>query len=208
MVYHQRSAGCYYVKVEGPEKSPQCEERCEERWTRRLRNFVLTKKAAHRWIIHRLRTRDMACAFWHRRLIQSTGRNSQKQTVHAECSPRIGSRKKKENRYKFQWRHVCTDLGPIQKCVPSRNYYIFFNARKTYFCISYPAYNKQWQFPANTKHLYNIYTMSAQRLRRWSNIGYMLYKCFVFAGKSHGNVSFIKSVSLQHHVCSAAAKRQ
>ena len=24
--------------------------------------------------------------------------------------------------------------------------------------------------PANTRHLYNIYTMSAQRLRRWSNI--------------------------------------
>ena len=25
-------------------------------------------------------------------------------------------------------------------------------------------------YPANTRHLYNIYTMSAQRLRRWSNI--------------------------------------
>ena len=24
--------------------------------------------------------------------------------------------------------------------------------------------------PANTKHLYNIYATSAQRLRRWSNI--------------------------------------
>ena len=32
--------------------------------------------------------------------------------------------------------------------------------------------------PADTKHLYNICTMSAQRLRRWSNIIHMLYKCF------------------------------
>ena len=37
-------------------------------------------------------------------------------------------------------------------------------------------------FPANTKHLYNICTTSAQRLRRWSDIVQMLYKCFVFAG--------------------------
>ena len=36
--------------------------------------------------------------------------------------------------------------------------------------------------PANTKHLYNICTTSAQRLRRWSNIIQMLYKCFVFTG--------------------------
>ena len=36
--------------------------------------------------------------------------------------------------------------------------------------------------PANTKHLYNICTTSAQRLRRWSNIVQMLYKCFVFTG--------------------------
>ena len=36
--------------------------------------------------------------------------------------------------------------------------------------------------PANTKHLYNICTTSAQRLRRWSNIVQMLYKCFVFSG--------------------------
>ena len=35
--------------------------------------------------------------------------------------------------------------------------------------------------PASTKHLYNISTTSAQRLRRWSNIVQMLYKCFVFA---------------------------
>ena len=37
--------------------------------------------------------------------------------------------------------------------------------------------------PANAKHLYNICTTSAQRLRRWSNIVQMSYKCFVFAGR-------------------------
>ena len=36
--------------------------------------------------------------------------------------------------------------------------------------------------PANTKHLYNICTTSAQRLRHWSNIVQMLYKYFVFTG--------------------------
>ena len=37
-------------------------------------------------------------------------------------------------------------------------------------------------YPANTKHLYNICTTSAQRLRCWTDIVQMLYKCFVFAG--------------------------
>ena len=36
--------------------------------------------------------------------------------------------------------------------------------------------------PANTKHLYNIWTKSTQRLRRWSNNVQMLFKCCVFAG--------------------------
>ena len=35
---------------------------------------------------------------------------------------------------------------------------------------------------ADTKHLYNICTTSAQSLRRWSNIVQMVYKCFVLAG--------------------------
>ena len=34
--------------------------------------------------------------------------------------------------------------------------------------------------PANTKHLYNICTKSAQRLRRWPSIVQMSYKCFMF----------------------------
>ena len=41
---------------------------------------------------------------------------------------------------------------------------------------------RHWTNPVNTKHLYDIYTTSAQRLRRWSNIVEMLYKCFVFTG--------------------------
>ena len=34
--------------------------------------------------------------------------------------------------------------------------------------------------PANTKHLYNMYTMLGQRRRRWADIVYMSYKSFVF----------------------------
>ena len=33
--------------------------------------------------------------------------------------------------------------------------------------------------PSNTKHLYSNCTTLAQRLRRWSSIVHMLYKCFV-----------------------------
>ena len=33
--------------------------------------------------------------------------------------------------------------------------------------------------PENTRHLYNIYTMLDQRRRRWADIVWMLYKCFV-----------------------------
>ena len=36
--------------------------------------------------------------------------------------------------------------------------------------------------PVNTKHLYNICTMSAQRRRRWAHVVQMVYKWFVFAG--------------------------
>ena len=38
--------------------------------------------------------------------------------------------------------------------------------------------------PVNTKHLYSICTMLDQRLRRWSDVVQMLYKCFVFAGNT------------------------
>ena len=40
--------------------------------------------------------------------------------------------------------------------------------------------------PVNTTHLYNIYTTSAQRLLRWSNIVQMLYNCSVFTGGGGG----------------------
>ena len=36
---------------------------------------------------------------------------------------------------------------------------------------------------ANTKHFYNTCTTHAQRLRRWSSIEQMLYKCFAFTGQ-------------------------
>ena len=36
-------------------------------------------------------------------------------------------------------------------------------------------------YQTNTKHLFNIFYKAAQRLRRWSNIVQMLYKCFVLA---------------------------
>ena len=37
-------------------------------------------------------------------------------------------------------------------------------------------------YPPNTKDLHNIYAMLDQRRRRWADVVYMLYKCFVFAG--------------------------
>ena len=50
-----------------------------------------------------------------------------------------------------------------------------------------------------TKHLYNSGTTSAQRLRRWSNIVQMLYKCFVFDEMApcghHSGCSAIKCIS-------------
>ena len=46
------------------------------------------------------------------------------------------------------------------------------------FCV----YWDRSDYPANTKHLYNICTMLDQRQRRWADIVQMLYKCFVFAG--------------------------
>ena len=36
--------------------------------------------------------------------------------------------------------------------------------------------------PANTKHLYNIYTMLDQRQRLLPDVVLKLYKCFVFTG--------------------------
>ena len=51
----------------------------------------------------------------------------------------------------------------------------------TFYANAHFPYSR---YPANTKHLYNICTTSAQRFRRWSNIVQMLFKCFVFAGWS------------------------
>ena len=47
------------------------------------------------------------------------------------------------------------------------------------------SYRYTWhENPANTKHLYNICTMLGQPRRRWTYVVQILYKCFVFAGKS------------------------
>ena len=54
-------------------------------------------------------------------------------------------------------------------------------------------------YPVNTKHLYNICTTSAQRLRRWTNIVQMFYKCFGFTGKySHIKITNHISTLNQH----------
>ena len=51
---------------------------------------------------------------------------------------------------------------------------------------------------ANTKNLYNIYTTSAQRLRRWSNIVQIIYKCFVFAGGGTYATPQMRAESTKH----------
>ena len=48
------------------------------------------------------------------------------------------------------------------------------NLKKTY-----PTFVR---FPVSTKHVYNICTMLAQRLRRWADVVEMLYICFVLTG--------------------------
>ena len=47
-----------------------------------------------------------------------------------------------------------------------------------------PYHSTGHPYPVYIKHLYNICTASAQRLRRWSNILQVFYKCFVFTGYS------------------------
>ena len=53
--------------------------------------------------------------------------------------------------------------------------------------------HKSRNYPANSKHVYNIYTMLVQRLWRWSNIVQILYTCFEFAGWSLESVVFYSS---------------
>ena len=53
-------------------------------------------------------------------------------------------------------------------------------------CVCFRSVRLSCRTPPPSKHgkhkknIYNICTTSAQRLRRWSNIVHMLYKCFVF----------------------------
>ena len=51
-------------------------------------------------------------------------------------------------------------------------------------------------FPANTEHLYNICTTSAQRPQRWSNIVQMFCVCWVRAGGFSEYVGHIIHVNL------------
>ena len=51
----------------------------------------------------------------------------------------------------------------------------------TEYTILFCLYLSPKALPSKQKMLHKICTTSAQRLRRWSNIVQMLYKCFVFA---------------------------
>ena len=57
---------------------------------------------------------------------------------------------------------------------------IIFYMQVTGLCFGTVRYIEH--YPANAKHLYNICATSAQRLRRWSNVVQMLYKCVVLTG--------------------------
>ena len=61
--------------------------------------------------------------------------------------------------------------------------------------------------PVSTTHwyAYNICTTSAQRLRRWANIVQMLYKCFVFTGRSPRKTDLQQSQANMYicHMCTA-----
>ena len=64
----------------------------------------------------------------------------------------------------------------------------------------YPMQNR---VPVNTKQLYNICTTMDQRLRRWSNIVQMWYKCLVVTGvkNSGGCWGLIRQSWLREDVC-------
>ena len=49
---------------------------------------------------------------------------------------------------------------------------------------------------ANANHLHYIHTTSAQRLRRWSNLVQMLYKCFAFTGMARLRMARYKKKTL------------
>ena len=69
----------------------------------------------------------------------------------------------------------------VLNCHTYRNIYFFMYVAGCCTLIHYAACNNN---PANSKHLYNICTTAAKRLRRWSNTVQMVYKCFLFTGKS------------------------
>ena len=84
----------------------------------------------------------------------------------------------------------CYDVicAPLISCDPL---YLGEILPTEYFCTRHIFYTiipydfatiGDYTIPANRKHLYNICTTSAQRLRRCFNVLQMLYKCFLFTG--------------------------
>ena len=69
-------------------------------------------------------------------------------------------------------------------------------------CFEFAGYG--WYYPAKTKHLNNICTTSARRLRRWADVVQMLFKCFVFAG--YGWYYPAKTKPL-YNICRTSARR-
>ena len=64
--------------------------------------------------------------------------------------------------------------------------------------FTWSAHVLRRRITANTKHLYNICTMLDQRLRRWSNIVQMPYKCFGFQGLPLRHYSRLKPEILRN----------
>ena len=55
--------------------------------------------------------------------------------------------------------------------------------------------------PCKHKKLYNICTMLVQRLRRWTNIVQMLYKCLVFTGRGPVEITQAQQDMVLRRVC-------
>ena len=86
------------------------------------------------------------------------------------------------------WFNIWLCISAIVRQMTTINYYYKVALVNDVVVISENCWNRIWRkivcenprvcrdldlvtyYPANTNHLYNIYTMSAQRLRRWSNI--------------------------------------
>ena len=75
---------------------------------------------------------------------------------------------------------------------------------RAYRCLL--LYDKIPGPPSEHKTLYNICTTSAQRLRRWSYIVQMLYKCFVFTGHILVQVTIYRRLRIRRDTISTNPK--